>query len=145
MKKLSVVLGMLLSLTAGVAMSQCHMMSDEKGRHHEDKTESKPLNSKSEFKEQFYSTVYVCPMDQDVQSDKPGKCPKCGMKLEKKQVLMTYACPENNCDYRKAKSGICPFHKKDLVKCEIKTHCPKCGEQVDPECLLQKPVKPKEK
>ena len=26
---------------------------------------------------------YVCPMDADVKSSKPGKCPKCGMRLEK--------------------------------------------------------------
>jgi len=25
---------------------------------------------------------YYCPMDKDVVSDKPGKCPKCGMRLE---------------------------------------------------------------
>ena len=28
--------------------------------------------------------VYVCPMHSDVVSDKPGKCPKCGMDLVKK-------------------------------------------------------------
>lgn len=27
--------------------------------------------------------LYTCPMDTDVHSDKPGKCPKCGMELEK--------------------------------------------------------------
>src|SRR5260370_4706106 len=27
------------------------------------------------------STVYVCPMHPEVQKSKPGKCPKCGMKL----------------------------------------------------------------
>jgi Cu(I)/Ag(I) efflux system membrane fusion protein len=27
--------------------------------------------------------VYTCPMDTDYHSDKPGKCPKCGMELEK--------------------------------------------------------------
>ena len=27
---------------------------------------------------------YVCPMDSDVVSDKPGKCTKCGMALVKK-------------------------------------------------------------
>jgi len=30
--------------------------------------------------------VYVCPMHADVKSKKPGKCPKCKMTLEKKQV-----------------------------------------------------------
>lgn len=27
------------------------------------------------------ATIYVCPMHKDVTSDRPGKCPKCGMKL----------------------------------------------------------------
>ena len=27
-------------------------------------------------------TMYICPMHPEVQSDKPGNCPKCGMKLE---------------------------------------------------------------
>jgi RND family efflux transporter MFP subunit len=31
-----------------------------------------------------YSVVYICPMDKDVVSDKPGRCPKCGMNLVKK-------------------------------------------------------------
>ena len=29
--------------------------------------------------------VYTCPMHPEVTSDKPGDCPKCGMKLIKKQ------------------------------------------------------------
>jgi len=29
---------------------------------------------------------YVCPMHEDVTSKKPGACPKCKMKLEKKPV-----------------------------------------------------------
>ena len=33
--------------------------------------------------------VYTCPMHPDVISDKPGKCPKCGMTLEKKQLSAT--------------------------------------------------------
>jgi len=28
---------------------------------------------------------YTCPMHPEVISDKPGKCPKCGMNLEKKK------------------------------------------------------------
>ncbi len=34
--------------------------------------------------EKFLKTIYTCPMHPDVKSDKPGKCPKCGMNLEKK-------------------------------------------------------------
>lgn len=29
---------------------------------------------------------YVCEMDTDVISDKPGNCPKCGMELKKKML-----------------------------------------------------------
>lgn len=29
--------------------------------------------------------TYTCPMHPEVKSDKPGKCPKCGMKLESKE------------------------------------------------------------
>ena len=28
------------------------------------------------------ATTYICPMDPEVRSDKPGPCPKCGMALE---------------------------------------------------------------
>jgi len=36
---------------------------------------------------------YVCPMHEDVKSTKPGKCPKCKMKLEKKQIKEPTASP----------------------------------------------------
>jgi Cu(I)/Ag(I) efflux system membrane fusion protein len=29
--------------------------------------------------------VYTCPMHPEVQSDKPGSCPKCGMDLVEKK------------------------------------------------------------
>lgn len=39
---------------------------------------------------------YICPMDPDVVSDRPGPCPKCGMALEPKDVpLETEADPEH--------------------------------------------------
>jgi hypothetical protein len=31
------------------------------------------------------AAVYTCPMHPEVKSDKPGKCPKCGMTLVKKE------------------------------------------------------------
>lgn len=37
--------------------------------------------------------VYTCPMHPEVQSDKPGKCPKCGMALVKKRVKAPLAKP----------------------------------------------------
>jgi len=43
------------------------------------------LKKKAEMKE-----VYTCPMHPDVKADKPGKCPKCGMKLEKKKMAMEH-------------------------------------------------------
>jgi FtsP/CotA-like multicopper oxidase with cupredoxin domain len=33
-------------------------------------------------------TIYSCPMHPEVVSEKPGKCPKCGMTLEKKTMLV---------------------------------------------------------
>lgn len=103
---------------------------------HEHKKEAKP-QQKVWTKEYFYATVYTCPMHPEVQNDKPGNCPKCGMKLEKKQVLMTYACPEENCEYQKTEPGKCPSDGKELVKCEVKSYCPKCGAQVDPQELIK--------
>jgi transcription initiation factor IIE alpha subunit len=31
------------------------------------------------------NTTYECPMHPEVRSDKPGKCPKCGMDLVEKK------------------------------------------------------------
>lgn len=39
-------------------------------------------------KQEAAKEVYTCSMHPDVQSDKPGKCPQCGMNLEKKAVPM---------------------------------------------------------
>ena len=38
----------------------------------------------TDAKQTVEKTVYTCPMHSDVTSDKPGKCPKCGMTLVKK-------------------------------------------------------------
>ncbi len=46
---------------------------------HHPKQEKQTTTSQEKPKE-----VYSCPMHPEVKSDKPGKCPKCGMKLEKK-------------------------------------------------------------
>ncbi len=49
------------------------------------KNPKKYTQEKAEMKE-----VYTCSMHPDVKLDKPGKCPKCGMKLEKKMMPMEH-------------------------------------------------------
>ena len=59
---------------------------------------------------------YVCTMDTDVVSNKPGKCPKCGMDLVKAK---TYTCsmhPEVVSD----KPGKCPKCDMELVELKDK-------------------------
>jgi len=45
------------------------------------------LNSvKSSSQENMSAATYTCPMHAEVNSDKPGKCPKCGMELKEKLI-----------------------------------------------------------
>lgn len=60
--------------------------------------------------------LYTCPMHPDVTSDKPGKCPKCGMTL----VLMTqYTCPMHP-EVVSNKPGKCPKCGMTLEKKKAK-------------------------
>ena len=43
-------------------------------------------NTRSATSKKAAQFHYVCPMHEDVTSKKPGKCPKCKMKLEKKKI-----------------------------------------------------------
>ena len=58
-----------------------YYFSCEKCKEEFIKNPEKYTQKKAEMKE-----VYTCPMHPKVKSDKPGKCPKCGMKLEKKMM-----------------------------------------------------------
>lgn len=44
---------------------------------------AKPAVKKAQPKPTVKKALYVCPMHPNVKSDKPGKCPDCGMFLEK--------------------------------------------------------------
>lgn len=66
-------------------------------------------------------TSYTCPMHPEVTSDKPGKCPKCGMDLNlskkeqmKAEVTHTYRCPMHP-DVVSNNPGKCPQCKSKLV------------------------------
>jgi transcription initiation factor IIE alpha subunit len=68
-----------------------------------------------------HETFYTCPKHSDVVSDKPGKCPKCGMdlNLSSKEAMKMEV----------TKSYSCPVHK------EVTSHdpgrCPKCGKKLN--------------
>src|SRR5450759_6037873 len=65
---------------------------------------------------------YTCPMHHDVKMDKPGKCPKCGMALEKKTMKMTGTKSEKK---EAMKVYTCYMHPE--VKSDKPGKCPKCG------------------
>jgi len=68
-----------------------------------------------------HMAMYTCPMHPDVTSDKPGKCPKCGMALVAKKEPMkagmakVYTCPMHP-DVTSSKPGKCPKCGMDLVE-----------------------------
>ena len=72
-------------------------------------------------KQASVTAKYVCPMCEGVESDEPGDCPKCGMRLER------------NPSYQKsaAKVWTCPMHPE--VRQDHPGECPKCGMDLEPE------------
>ena len=62
--------------------------------------------------QQVSGATYTCPMHPEVNSDKPGQCPKCGMNLEKKESTQ-YTC------------SMCP----DVLS-SVPGKCPKCGMEM---------------
>jgi predicted Zn-ribbon and HTH transcriptional regulator len=59
-----------------------------------------------------HKAKYICTMDPDVVSDKPGKCPKCGMDLTKAK---TYTCTMDP-DVIADKPGKCPKCGMELME-----------------------------
>jgi len=73
-----------------------HRLQNDKGmQHHERETMETDIigNAQKVFNKEKPGTLeikgametYTCPMHPEVKSDKPGKCPKCGMELVKKK------------------------------------------------------------
>ena len=66
--------------------------------------------------------AYVCPMDPEVRSDRPGPCPKCGMALEPEQPQLA-----TRTDW------VCPMHP-EIVRSEPGS-CPICGMALEPRTI----------
>lgn len=58
---------------------------------------------------------YTCPMHPEVVKSQPGKCPKCGMQLVKKEMDKTkYTCTMHP-EIVKGKAGKCPKCGMEMV------------------------------
>src|SRR5258708_38376829 len=66
------------------------------------------------------SGKYTCPMHPEVQADKPGSCPKCGMALEPVDLSATTERVEYTC----------PMHPQ-IVR-DQRGSCPICGMALEP-------------
>jgi YHS domain-containing protein len=83
------------------------------------KNPEKYLEKKEEMK-----AVYTCPMHPEVESDKPGKCPKCGMNLEKKMMPMEHVEASMHKEMmHQGQMDKMMMHKKG----EEETRCPMIG------------------
>jgi hypothetical protein len=87
-------------------------------------------------------TVYTCPMHPEVKMDKPGDCPKCGMKLQPAKAALgpdkggptgSQEVPSPPSAERRAPSAkpfYCPMHKE--VQSDRPGKCPRCGMDLVP-------------
>jgi len=105
--------------------------------------ESSKLQTK-DSKQPSEKIIYRCPMHPEVTSDKPGKCPKCGMALKASGKTTTiYACPMHpevtsdkpgkcskcgmalKATEKAAQAYVCPMHAD--VTSDKPGKCSKCG------------------
>ena len=72
-----------LTLTASAALllSSC---GNNAAKTETATTTTAPADSSATAPQGIAAANYTCPMHPEVHSDKPGKCPKCGMDLVKK-------------------------------------------------------------
>ncbi|MFA5815707.1 MAG: heavy metal-binding domain-containing protein [Bacteroidales bacterium] len=110
-------------LTAMIAVSvdgfsQCHGGGTNQGNH------SSHSSSPGKSSKSGTTSLYVCPMHPEVQSEIAGTCPKCGMTLERKKITgskaskrIYYYCQEHP-SYESDKKGKCSTCGKKLKKAQ---------------------------
>lgn len=94
-------------------------------------------NNETAEKAKAISEQYTCPMHPDVKSDKPGKCPKCGMDLVKVKEKTEKVQAANNKNVFKT-GYTCPMHPQ--VHSDTAGTCPICGMQLE---KVKLPMEPK--
>jgi len=80
-------------------------------------------------------TIYTCPMHPEVKMDKPGDCPKCGMKLQPVKAAPGSEAPRlrgspGASELRSTGAYYCPMHPE--VESDHPGKCPKCGMDLVP-------------
>jgi P-type Cu+ transporter len=98
-----------------------HMIHEHKG--HEHKVHEHKGHVQNPASEGHASGRYTCPMHPEVQSDKPGDCPKCGMALERSRP----AAQKQKVIYT------CPMHPE--IEQEGPGQCPICGMALEPKTV----------
>ncbi|ATP55602.1 copper oxidase [Pedobacter ginsengisoli] len=107
--------------------------------------------------------IYTCPMHPEIQSNKPGNCPKCGMKLvvqkvkaakpkpgakekktdpSKKEGMENMKIPDKKQDSDEPAQKVtytCPMHPE--IHAPKPGNCPKCGMKLVPEKAKAAPTK----
>jgi len=79
------------------------------------------VNQQKETSVTTSKEVYSCPMHPEVTSNKPGKCPKCGMNLEKKESTGSKLKSEMKMDSMCAE--MCMMMMKDPAMMKMMHEC----------------------
>jgi hypothetical protein len=121
MKRASFVLAIVLIALLGLGMHGRAQQSQGNGK------------AESARHQQHDKEVYTCPMHPDVKSDKPGKCPKCGMSLvlsEAKGEVVSQSSDQELSGKEKALKAkkLLEEAKEDLVyNCCLSIPCDRCA------------------
>jgi YHS domain-containing protein len=92
-------------------------------------SKAKFMKDPDQYLQKKAEAVYGCPMCPDVKSDKPGKCPKCGMdlvKMELKKDVLIHKLPAGS-------GGMMMGHEQGMGGMRMKHQPGRCGMMMGPQ------------